>query len=344
MPRPIRETVAELMEKEPARGGATRPALFRIYRIHEAVRAGGFPNCSKLASDLEVTPKTIQRDVSYMRDMLGLPIEYDAVQHGFYYTRDTSDFPIFETTADQLAGLFLARTALESVRNTPLAATMREVFAKLTQGIEGRVSFSWGDLDEAFSRKAVEAHPRDVKLFGELADAVLKRLEVTFSYRKLGADSSESRRVRPYHLGEVEGGWYLIAHDLEREALRTYALPRITRLKVTSKNFERPIDFNGRDHLSRSFGVWSVAGDMTKHLVRVELNGYAARLASERRWHPSQEVSALNAKGSRVEVRFEVGRLEEVLRWVLSFGRQAKVLGPPELSRMMKDELIAMQG
>lgn len=344
MPRPIPETVAELMEKEPARGGASRPALFRIYRIHEAIRAGGFPNCSSIASALEVTPKTIQRDVSYMRDMLGLPIEYDPVQHGFHYTRDTGDFPIFETTADQLAGLFLARTALESVRNTPLATTMREVFAKLTQGIEGRVSFSWGDLDEAFSRKAVEAQPRDVKLFGELADAVLKRLEVTFSYRKLGAGSSEPRRVRPYHLGEVEGGWYLIAHDLERDALRTYALPRMTRLKVTAKSFERPIGFNGREHLSRSFGVWSVAGDSTRHLVRVELTGYAAQLASERRWHPSQEISALNAKGSRVEVRFEVGRLEEVLRWVLSFGRQAKVLAPPELSRMVKDELAAMQG
>lgn len=343
MPRLIRETVAELMEHSPRRAGATRPALFRIYRIHEAILAGGFPNCSQLAASLEVTPKTIQRDITYMRDMLDLPIDYDAVQHGFHYTRDTSDFPIFETSADQLAGLFLARTALESVRNTPLAATMREVFAKLTQGIEGRVSFSWSDLDEAFSRKSVEAQPRDVKLFGQLADAVLKRLEVTFSYRKLGAPTSESRRVRPYHLGEVEGGWYLIAHDLERGELRTFALPRLTRLKVTTKTFERPINFNGRDHLSRSFGVWSVAGDSTRHLVRVELIGYAAQLATERRWHPSQEITALNAKGSRVEVRFEVGRLEEVLRWVLSFGRQAKVLGPPELSRMVKDELAAMQ-
>ena len=344
MPRPIQETVADLMTKQPARAGATRPALFRIYRIHEAVRAGGFPNCSKLALSLEVTPKTIQRDVSYMRDLLDLPIEYDAVQHGFYYTRDTSDFPIFETTADQLAGLFLARTALEAVRNTPLAATMREVFAKLTQGLEGRVSFSWGDLDEAFSRKAVEANPRDVKLFGELADAVMKRQEVAFAYRKLGSDTAEIRRVRPYHLGEVEGGWYLIAHDIERQALRTFALPRVTRLKISTKNFERPIDFDGKRHLAGSFGVWNVAGDSTRHLVRVELSGYAAQLASERRWHPSQEIAPLNAKGSRVEVRFEVGRLEEVLRWVLSFGRQAKVLGPPELSRMIRDELAAMKG
>jgi predicted DNA-binding transcriptional regulator YafY len=43
-----------------------------------------------------------------------------------------------------------------------------------------------------------------------------------------------------------------------------------------------------------------------------------------------------------VEIRFEVGRLEEVLRWVLSFGRQARVLGPPELIKMLRDEIRAM--
>jgi proteasome accessory factor B len=45
-----------------------------------------------------------------------------------------------------------------------------------------------------------------------------------------------------------------------------------------------------------------------------------------------------------VEVRFEVGRLEEVLRWVLSFGSQAKVLGPPELIKIVRAEIEAMGG
>jgi len=59
-------------------------------------------------------------------------------------------------------------------------------------------------------------------------------------------------------------------------------------------------------------------------VVRVELRNYAARLAQERRWHPTQELHFKNAKGTRVEVRFEVGRLEEVMRWVLGFGSQAR--------------------
>jgi proteasome accessory factor B len=95
--------------------------------------------------------------------------------------------------------------------------------------------------------------------------------------------------------------------------------------------------------LNRSFGVWNVAGDDTRHVVRIELRNYAARLAQERRWHPTQEVTVLNDRGTKVEVRFEVGRLEEVMRWVLSFGSQAKVIAPPELAKMVRTEVRAMQ-
>jgi predicted DNA-binding transcriptional regulator YafY len=342
MSSPLRDSVVESLTTDNSRQALNRPSMHRIYEIHAAIQSGTYPNCSSLARKIEVTPKTIQRDINHMRDMLGLPIEYDPIQHGYYYTRDTSDFPVFETTADALAGLFLARAALDAVRGTSLENTMGEVFGKLTRSLNNNVSFSWSDLDDAFSRKRTESSPRDLKLFGELADAVLKRKEITFSYRKLGAEQAENRRVRPYHLGEVEGGWYLVGFDPERNALRTFALPRMSRLKTGAKTFERPRDFSGREHLRRSFGVWTVATDRSRHLVRVELRGYAAQLAQERRWHPTQDTVPLNDKGTKVEVRFEVGRLEEVLRWTLSFGRQAKVLGPPELVRMVKDELKAM--
>lgn len=191
-------------------------------------------------------------------------------------------------------------------------------------------------------RKVPDQDARILRCFGQVAKAVLDQREIAFQYRKLGADEAERRKVRPLHLGEVEGGWYLIAHDLDRDAMRTFALPRISRVTTGKTRFERPAGFDGEAYLRRSFGVWNVDGDETRHLVRVELRQYAARLAQERRWHPTQEVENLNAKGTRVEVRFEVGRLEEVVRWVLSFGRQAKVIAPPELVRLVRDEVRAM--
>ena len=333
----------DFMNNSNDRIGKTRRPLFRIYEIHAAILSGSYPNCSQLAEQMGVERKTIQRDVTFMRDELKLPLIYEETLHGYHYDLDVSDFPVFQTTAEELAGLFLARTALESVRGTSLAKVMQEVFAKLTRGMFGKIQFAWSDLDDAFSRKTIETDTRDVKLFGQIADSILNQYVTTFFYRKLGAESSELRRVHPLHLGQVDGGWYLIAHDLDRDALRTFALPRITRIKLSRKKFERRDDFIGSDHLKQSFGIWNVAGDHSRQLVRVELKNYAARLAQERRWHPTQEIFLLNAKGSRVEIRFDVGRLEEVLRWVLSFGSHAKVIAPPELVKMVRAEVEAMR-
>jgi predicted DNA-binding transcriptional regulator YafY len=125
--------------------------------------------------------------------------------------------------------------------------------------------------------------------------------------------------------------------------MRTFAMPRFSRLTVTKREFERPTDFDGVRYLHRSFGVWTAAGDEELLLVRVELRDYAARLAQERRWHPTQELKILNSAGTRVEVCFHVSRLEEVVRWVLSWGSKAKVLGPPELKKQVRDEIAQIE-
>lgn len=329
-------------KKTDERQGVTRRPMARIHEIHAAILKGKYPNCSTLAARLGYERKTIQRDITFMRDALRLPLVYDDGRHGYRYAAEVVDFPVFKTTPEELASMFLARNALRGFGGTRYADVLGRAFAKLTAGMLDEVHFSWTDLDEAFSRKSVEQSPAQVKLFGTLAKAILDRREVRFSYLKLGARKRETRSVRPLHLGEVDGGWYLIAHDIDRDGLRTFSLPRMDALQVTRTTFERPAGFTGSRHLRRTFGIWNVAGDQTRHVVRVELKGYAARLAQERRWHPSQEVIPLTRNASRVEVRFEVGRLEEVLRWVLSFGSQAKVNAPLALRRMLRSELRAM--
>ncbi len=121
--------------------------------------------------------------------------------------------------------------------------------------------------------------------------------------------------------------------------MRTFALPRMTRCRVTQRSFERPEEFNGPEYLQNSFGVWTDVRDGALHVVRVELRDYAARMAQERRWHPTQELRRLNNAGTRVEICFHVSRLEEMVRWVLSWGSKAKVLGPPELKKLVREEV-----
>ena len=67
-------------------GFHSRPPLERMLRIHQALHSGGYPNASTLARQLEVSTKSIHRDLEFMRDRLELPIQYDAKRFGYFYT------------------------------------------------------------------------------------------------------------------------------------------------------------------------------------------------------------------------------------------------------------------
>ncbi len=80
-----------------------RPILVRITRLHEEMEARRFPNCRTVARVLETSPKTIQRDLDFMRDQLGLPIAYDPKRYGFYYESEGAGllpFPWLKLFAD----------------------------------------------------------------------------------------------------------------------------------------------------------------------------------------------------------------------------------------------------
>jgi predicted DNA-binding transcriptional regulator YafY len=64
-----------------------------MLRLHEWLMANRYPNCRKIAEEFEVSGKTVQRDVNFMRDQMGLPIEYDKGRFGFHYTRAVTGFP-----------------------------------------------------------------------------------------------------------------------------------------------------------------------------------------------------------------------------------------------------------
>jgi proteasome accessory factor B len=317
----------------------------RVFRIHHMIVAQRFPNCTTLARELEVDRKTILRDISWMRDERGMPLEYHQVEHGYYYTKPVKDFPLMRLTRQDLLALFLARKALEPLRGTRLQTILAESFEKLAEMCAGEVSFRWQDLDDAFSVRSAGVVAADMTLFGDLVDAVLERREIAFDYVKLNATQIERRTVRPYHVGQFENGWYLIAHDMKRDDWRTFALQRITQLKVLRSKFVRQADFDVRSHFGGSFGVWAYDGDLKPHHeVCIRFEGYAARIVSERRWHPTQEIVNLEGRRSIVELRMRLAGLEEVTRWVLSWGSKAEVVAPPALAESVRKEVEALSG
>ncbi|MEY2491210.1 MAG: hypothetical protein QOH24_161 [Verrucomicrobiota bacterium] len=317
----------------------SRPPLERMMRMHARLQSGRYPNCRKLADELEVSSKTVQRDLDFMRYRLGLPIEYDQLHFGFYYTEPVTSFPNVEISEGELVALYIGQKALTQYKGTSFEAPLNIAFRKIADGLRETISFSWNELESAVSFRSVGRTVADLHVFEQISHALFKQWEIRFQYKKPGTKGSEERSVQPYHLGCIENLWYLFAFDLIRGQLRTFALPRISKVQISKTKFRRPVDFSIGKFLEQSFGVYA-RPTKTRQKVKISFDAFAAQLVQERQWHPTQRLRHL--RNGRIELSLTLGNLEEIERWVLSWGNHAQVLAPAELRARITKTVSAL--
>jgi proteasome accessory factor B len=304
-------------------------------KLHALLQEGAYPNCASLARVFEISKKTAQRDLDFMRDRLSLPIAYDARKFGFYYTRPVESLPSLDVSEGELVALFIAQNALHQHHGTAYEAPLRSACAKIAEAMKDRVSVDIHDLANRVFFKGESVSEVAPDVFEAAGTAVRECRELKFSYRKIYSEVDESRRVRPYHLGCVSNQWYLFGWDIVRDEMRTFVLARLKKPKISATIFIRPQDFSIESFLLHSLGVFSSRSE--PQTVRIRFTGWAAQIVRERAWHGSQQLSEVE-KGC-VELELRLSSLVEVERWILSFGSHAQALEPEVLVRTIRDRV-----
>ena len=214
-------------------------------RIHERLKAGQYPNCNQLARSIEVSTRTIKRDVDFMKFRLELPIEYDAQRYGYYYSKPVEQFPSVPVTEAEVFALLIAHKAIAQYQGTPFEQPLQAAFRKLTGQLNDQHALSLGNLEQALSFHPFAPDEADLETFQILSRALQDQRAVQFLYKNLGADKAQTRRVHPYHLACVENRWYLVAHDPARDGLRNFAMTRMRRLELLPARLTPPKGFRG---------------------------------------------------------------------------------------------------
>jgi proteasome accessory factor B len=308
-------------------------------RIHEWINSGNYPNAVTMARDLEVTDRTVKRDIQFLRDRYGLPIEYHEERYGYFYTRPVDRFPVAAMTEAEMFALLVADKAIAQYHGTPFQKPLRMAFNKLTGQLDGKERYSLENLGLALSFRPFAPEDADLDAFRVITRALMERRALKFDYRNLAAKHWLRRHVHPCHLACIDNHWYLFAHDVNRQAMRTFALTRLARPQLTAEVFERPKDFDPDTYLRGSLAV--MKGDKEEDVV-IEFDAWATDLVRGRQWHSSQELTKRPAGGSRMRLR--LNSLEEIERWVLSWGTHARVLAPAALRARVKRSAAAVAG
>jgi len=314
--------------------------LHRIVHIHQQLRAGRYPNVPRLAALFEVNERTVRRDLQYLREMCNAPLEFDHQRRGFYYAEDF-ELPPMRLSEGELLALFVGARILAEYQGTPFSQPLSSALAKLAQFAPGTITVDLQAVSEVVSfqveplRGEAEAVAR---AFRQLEQAIVERRRVLVEYYSAYRDEITLRRFDPYCLRNSGGVWYVIGHCREREALRTFALDRILTLELLEDRFEVPESFDLRRYLETAWRT--EVGEPVP--VAVRFDAYQARWIRGKRWHPSQQVEETPDGG--VIVRFIVGGLGELKRWVLQFGGHAEVLEPEWLRAQVAQEFRAATG
>ena len=129
----------------------SRPPLERMPRIHQALHSGSYPNATTLARQLEVSTKSIHRDLDFMRDRLELPIQYDARRFGFFYTEHVKAFPTLQITEGEIFALVVAEKALQQYRGTSFERPLLSALKKMAQSLPDTLSLSLDDVAQTIS-------------------------------------------------------------------------------------------------------------------------------------------------------------------------------------------------
>jgi proteasome accessory factor B len=318
----------------------TRPQYYRLKRVVEMLREGGtnerWLNSRDFMRELEVSRRTVARDLDFLRDEENAPVAYDAARHGYRLTDESYSLPPMRLTRREVFSFAIARKLLASFEGTPLELDLRSVLRKIADSLEGSITLKLDSVTDRFTVLGDDY----VRVNPAIWEAVAAHLEqsraIQVRYERFDGRVG-GYWLEPYHLLAYHGNWYVVARNTAPPGrIETYTLSRMREVQGTGAVFTRPAAFDARSWFRDAFGVTRGEEPMA---VCLRFSLKVAAYIKEREWHRSQEMREL--PDGRVELRLVTSGRKELVRWILSWMPDVEVVAPATLRERMLEKLRA---
>lgn len=201
----------------------------RLYRLKKMLDAGRCPTKQALLSEFEISLATLKRDLSYLRDRMGVPLVFDRERGGWRLDlpSDPSYRAEFFLRDDEIHAFLAMQQLLAHVEPSgvlgPYVAPMqRRLIQLLEKGL--RVP---AEAVQRIRVLSLGARRLDLPCFQVVAHAVLLRSRLRICYRARGSGDTTEREVSPQRLAHYRENWYLDAWCHLRDQLRSFSVDAI---------------------------------------------------------------------------------------------------------------------
>ncbi|MDD5306027.1 MAG: WYL domain-containing transcriptional regulator [Deltaproteobacteria bacterium] len=305
---------------------------------------GGRFTIGRIIEDYGVTRRTANRYINELEEM-GLDFVSEMRDDGQKVWQATvrgQKLRVTYTLHDVMA-LFLGRTFFDFLAGT----TLEERFDRVLSSVESQLSRR-EDQKQArkFCKKLFLVHEGPKKLPAkkrELLDwcltGLLKEQKIRVDY--VAASGSRSSLVlHPYTLVAFKRGLYLIAAVEEWGGqIYRFALERMADVEwMSGEKFEYPESYTPEKFLKSALYIQTGKPEP----VEIEFTAGTRPFVEYRKYHHTQKLEV--RKNGRVRLTMKVPVNDETLYWVVSFGANARVVGPKSLKEMVAAELRKAAG
>ena len=306
---------------------ATSSRLLSLLALLQARR--DWPG-NELADRLEVSGRTIRRDVERLRE-LGYPVESMTGPAGGYQLRAGTAMPPLLLDDDEAIAIAVGLRTAAGASVAGIEETAVRALVKLEQVLPSHLrrrvralqtattTLSWGG----------DAGPQaDPQCLTVIAAACRDRERVRFTYRARD-DATSRREVEPHSLVNAGRRWYLVAWDCGREDWRTFRVDRLARPAPTGVRFD-PHKLPARD--PAAYVKQSLSSAPYRYEARVTVHAPADELRG-RRWfggtvEPIDDATSL--------WRTSDDNLDWLAMRVAMLGHDYEVHEPPELVERLR--------
>lgn len=291
-------------------------ALFRLVKILTMIANNQRPTTHSLATEFNVTVKTIQNDI-YKR-LIDFPIEKDSV--GFKFA---DGFSLTKTALDndEMIILSLALSQFEDI----------EDFDKTTSSILKKLLNPTLSNPYYIKKDDIEDLEFDNTIVETLEDAINRQLITSLTCK------SKTVEVEPYKIANFDGIWYLFAKETNDAKIKTFRLSNIQQAIPTTKKHKTSkttID----EVLDNVHSAWFNDGESFEVIIKVNPN--IAYYFEAKNFLQTQEIVRKLDDGSLI-VSFEVSHAEDIDNIIKSLLPDVEVLEPEWYKEQLHNELTA---
>jgi proteasome accessory factor B len=306
--------------------------LHRVLRIITLLQTGRTFNAGQLAAECRVSRRTIYRDLTTI-EKVGIPFFYNA-GNGSYQVHASGLLPAINLNLEEALALVLLATELGRPGRLPLFQPARDAAAKIESALPLALRASIGGIMRNVSvRPGPVAHHNALQETYRLVQRAIARREALDAVYISFHDTGQIRtRLEPYWLMFNERAWYVIGNSSKHGAVRTFKLGRFKALTPANERFRVPEGLTLETHLGNARRI--MRGDRA-YDVRLKFSPLVGPNVAEVNWHKTQRV-AWDDDGA-VHFSATVDGLDEIVWWVLGYGPEVEVVGPPELRRRVAE-------